>query len=233
MSYASQATTTARSTDGRTEAELLQSTVRSLAEATDTSDRVLTTLNGQTEQLHKIKEDSDAIDHNLEQTQKLLNFLKPMGWVKGLFGGRRSSASASGGGYPASGSGRGSGGYAGASSAASSSGGGYAGAAVGTTTGRGAARLLAAENARKGVDQNSGPAGRGAGRGQSLCKQDPGIERAYDQIDSLLDGLKERGHVINQTLDHHNKMLPDLASSADRQQEKIKKQTAEMARLRK
>ncbi|CAJ1377689.1 unnamed protein product [Effrenium voratum] len=56
-----------KSSDGRTEAELLASTVRSLADADDTSNRVLSTLHGQTEQLNRIKADADAINHNLDQ----------------------------------------------------------------------------------------------------------------------------------------------------------------------
>merc|ERR1719401_3174550 len=49
----------ARSKDGRTELELLQSTQRSLAEADDISTGVLGTLHEQTEQIERIRADSE------------------------------------------------------------------------------------------------------------------------------------------------------------------------------
>ena len=69
----------------KTEKELLASTVRSLAEAEDTTDRVLTTLHGQTEQLHRIQADAEQINHNLDQSEWLLRSLKPWGWVRNIF----------------------------------------------------------------------------------------------------------------------------------------------------
>ncbi|CAE8599240.1 unnamed protein product, partial [Polarella glacialis] len=85
MSYADRAAAQSRATDGRTEAELLASTVRSLAEADETSNRVLSTLDGQTEQLQRVQADASDIDYNLDQSEWLLRSLKPFGWVRNLF----------------------------------------------------------------------------------------------------------------------------------------------------
>ena len=207
--------------DSRTEAELLASTVKSLAQAEDTTDRVLTTLHGQTEQLERIKADADAINHNLDQSEWLLRSLKPWGWVRNIF--RKdpiqarpdpptSSAKA---GYPSA---------AGAPSAS-----GASGAAVGTAGDgrRGAARLLADDAARRAARNSS--AGVQVQQQTQRCQldRDP-TEKAYDQIDNMLEGLLVKSQQINRTLGHHNEMLPEIAESVERDQARLTKQKAEI-----
>jgi len=68
--------------DNRTEAELLASTRRSLAEAQAVSNRTLGTLDSQTEQLHRITAGADDVSNNLDKSEFLLQSLKPFGWVK-------------------------------------------------------------------------------------------------------------------------------------------------------
>mmetsp|Transcript_55365 Transcript_55365/g.121525 ORF Transcript_55365/g.121525 Transcript_55365/m.121525 type:complete len:231 (-) Transcript_55365:56-748(-) len=228
MSYAQAA---AKSTDVRSEAELLASTRRSLAEADEISNRTLGTLNHQTEQLHRIQADTDAIDHNLDQSEWLIRGLRPFGWVRNLFkkeplpaslhdkaspssasasaGSKAPSApsAASAGGYPGGGPGR----------PAASGGGGY------PVGGRGAARLLADEAARR-------PAQAAGGRSAELGVE-ASRERAYDEIDHMLEGLKHKSKEINRTLDHHNDMIPAIADNVSRDQERIRKQQQDLRKL--
>jgi len=224
MSFGDQAATVARSSDCRTEAELLASTVRSLAQADESSNRVLTTLNEQTEQLHNIQDDTRSIDSNLDKSEYLLRSLKRFGWVRNLFrkqpkscvdakqaevpsstreaaasSGSVSQSSASSSGYPS-----------GANAAAAPSGGG-----------RGAARLLAQDDARRGPQQKQSADGRSAG---GYGSRDPGIDKAYDQIDNILEGLKHKGAEINRTLNHHNEIVPEITNSVQRSQDRMKKQ---------
>ena len=204
--------------DSRTEAELLASTVKSLAQAEDTTDRVLTTLHGQTEQLERIKADADAINHNLDQSEWLLRSLKPWGWVRNIF--RKDpiqarpdppTSSSAKAGYPS----------AGASGAS-----GASGAAVGTAGmdgSRGAARLLADDAARRAA-RNS----RAAAQQQTQRPDRDPTEKAYDQIDNMLEGLLVKSQQINRTLGHHNEMLPEIAESVERDQARLTKQKAEI-----
>ncbi|CAE8661388.1 unnamed protein product [Polarella glacialis] len=46
------------------------------------------------------------------------------------------------------------------------------------------------------------------------AQKDPTVDKAYDQIDHFLEGLKKKSLDINRTLDHHNVMIPEIASSA-------------------
>ena len=197
--------------DSRTEAELLASTVKSLAQAEDTTDRVLTTLHGQTEQLERIKADADAINHNLDQSEWLLRSLKPWGWVRNIF--RKDpiqarpdppTSSASAAGYPS-------------------------GAAVGTAGdgSRGAARLLADDAARRAARNSSAGVQQQQQTQRCQLDRDP-TEKAYDQIDNMLEGLLVKSQQINRTLGHHNEMLPEIAESVERDQARLTKQKAEI-----
>jgi hypothetical protein len=205
----------ARSKDGRTELELLRDTKRHLCDADYIAGNTMEQLDGQTEQLSRIQRDTDSIDANLDQSEFLLRGLKPFGWVRNLFradpkpaavppGSTRRSSQGSGapsGGYPSS-----------SSKPAPSS---------------GAARLMADEQARREAKLGSGAQG---GRGSEQQKQAE-VERAYDDIDNLLDGLKEKSKVINKTLDQHNQVLPGMESSITRQQERINKQQNDMRKI--
>jgi hypothetical protein len=213
----------ARSKDGRTEVDLLRETRRSLAEADILATSTMGTLDGQTEQIHRINADAEKIDANLDQSEYLLRGLKPFGWFRNLFRkepqeqsvrpqletGRRTSQGSSSG-YPAS------------STAPPP-----APVPVGGGS-RGAARLLEEEERRRSLKLGAG--------GTSVCQATSGanqrpdqqrnaeIDKAYDDIDNLLDGLKEKSKVINRTLDTHNKMLPELSETIARDQERINKQ---------
>eukprot|EP00930_Biecheleria_cincta_P079047 TRINITY_DN66709_c0_g1_i1.p1 TRINITY_DN66709_c0_g1~~TRINITY_DN66709_c0_g1_i1.p1 ORF type:complete len:248 (+),score=50.89 TRINITY_DN66709_c0_g1_i1:68-745(+) len=215
MSFGDQAATLAKKADGRTEAELLASTLRSLAEADESSNRVLTTLNEQTEQLHKIQDDTRSIDSNLDKSEYLLRSLKRFGWVRNLFRKQpKSSPDAKQAEGPSSTSAPAASSGSGSQSSSSSSGypSGAKAAAAPSANGRGAARLLAQEDAR-----------RSAG-GYGSDRRDPGIDKAYDQIDNILEGLKHKGAEINRTLNHHNEILPEVASSVQKSQDRMKKQ---------
>lgn len=199
MSYGDRASGLKKET--KTEAELLASTVQSLAQAEDTTNRVLTTLHGQTEQLHRIQADAEAINHNLDRSEWLLRSLKPWGWVRNIFrkdpqarplDERVSSSSAA---------------------APAPAPAGYPEAS------RGAQRLLAEDAARKA----NAP-------GQQLTRpdlRDP-HEKTYDQIDNMLEGLLVKSQQINHTLGHHNQLIPEIAESVERDQARIAKQKAEM-----
>jgi hypothetical protein len=75
----------ARSRQGRIEAQLLLSSKQSLGEAEEISTRTVCTSDAQTERLSRIQEDSEAIDHNLDQSEFLSMELKPFGWVRNMF----------------------------------------------------------------------------------------------------------------------------------------------------
>lgn len=206
----------ARAKDGRTELELLRDTRRTLAETDTIASSTCVALDGQTEQIERIQNDAEKIDANLDQSEYLLRGLKPFGWVRNLFrkepkeqlrpqpeGRRTSQGSANG----------------------------YTGGAAPpapVAVARGAQRLLEDEERRKNLKLGS------ASKAGSALSQRPDLSRqaevdaAYDDIDNLLDGLKEKGRVINRTLDQHNQMLPDTANSISRNQERISKQQQEL-----
>ena len=215
MSYGDKAS--ALKKDARTEAELLASTVKSLAEADDTTDRVLTTLHGQTEQLHRIKADADAIHHNLDQSEWLLRSLKPWGWVRNIFRKDPSSApSASASSAPAASASDGKDSKVDSKAPAQSQPAGY------PEGSRGAARLLADDAARRAARNSTAAAAQ-----QRPDLRDPN-EKAYEQIDNMLEGLLVKSQQINRTLGHHNELLPEIADSVDRDQARITKQKAEI-----
>lgn len=226
MSYGDKAS--ALKKDTRTEAELLASTVKSLAEADDTTDRVLTTLHGQTEQLHRIKADADAIHHNLDQSEWLLRSLKPWGWVRNIF--RKdpvsSAPSASASSAPAALASDGKDSKVDSKAPAqpappAPAPGGY------PEGSRGAARLLADDAARRAARNSTAAAAAQSQQQQRPDLMDPN-EKAYEQIDNMLEGLLVKSQQINRTLGHHNELLPEIADSVDRDQARITKQKAEI-----
>jgi hypothetical protein len=226
MSYGDKAS--ALKKDTRTEAELLASTVKSLAEADDTTDRVLTTLHGQTEQLHRIKADADAIHHNLDQSEWLLRSLKPWGWVRNIF--RKdpvsSAPSASASSAPAALASDGKDSKVDSKAPAqpappAPAPGGY------PEGSRGAARLLADDAARRAARNSTAAAAAQSQQQQRPDLRDPN-EKAYEQIDNMLEGLLVKSQQINRTLGHHNELLPEIADSVDRDQARITKQKAEI-----
>jgi len=225
MSFGDQASTIAKSTDGRTEAELLASTVRSLVEADESSNRTLTALNEQTEQLHRINEDTHSIDSNLDKSEYLLRSLKRFGWVRNLFRKQpKSSPDAKEAEAPAS-----TREAAASSSRSSASSSGYPSSAntlaAPSASSRGAARLLAQEDARRGSQKPSAD-GRSAAStgGYSSDRKDPAIDKAYDQIDNILEGLKHKGAQINRTLGHHNELIPEITTNVQRSEDRMKEQ---------
>jgi len=189
---------------------LLQSIQGSLVEADEISTRTLGTLNEQTEQLQRIDRHTDDIGNNLTQSAQLLRNLRPFGWVKAMF---KKEPSGSGG-YPSS------------SSSSSSSRPALAAASSAPARSQGAARLLADDAARRHA---SGTAPAGA-RGRP-DQQPEEMEKAYDDIDKLLSGLKDKTQVINRTLDHHNEMLPGISDKVERDQERLKSQQQQMKKL--
>jgi len=93
---------------------------------------------------------------------------------------------------------------------------------------RGAQRLLEDEERRKNLKLgSSGQAGSASSQRPDLSRKAE-VDRAYDDIDNLLEGLKEKGKVINRTLDQHNQMLPNLSESIARDQDRISKQQQEI-----
>jgi len=198
----------ARSRDGRTEMDLLRDTKRSLAEADTIANSTMGQLNSQTEQLEKVEADAAVIDHNLEQSEYLIRGLKPLGWIRNLF--RKEPPptalpqAAGRQGYPES----------------SSSG------------GKGAQRLMAEDDARRKDLKLGAQAGKSQGlRPDQQPSKNSEADKIYDDIDSMLDGLKEKSKVINRTLDTHNKMLPGIEQSIDRGKDRINKQQDEMKRI--
>lgn len=236
----------ARASDGRTEAELLQSTRRALAEADEISTHTLGTLHGQTEQLHRIQTDADAIDSNLDQSEFLLSTMKPWGFLKSWFKKPPKQQEPLLGAGAAAKSARGSASSAGSSSSgranvpASSRGDDASSTPAGGS--RGAARLLADDAARKQAAAGSGypSSGRPGGSGYpstdnvktSGFDQCAEHAKAYDEIDNILDSLKHKTSEINKTLHLHNEMLPQLDKSIDRQNERIGQQTRDVKNLR-
>mmetsp|Transcript_71367 Transcript_71367/g.167193 ORF Transcript_71367/g.167193 Transcript_71367/m.167193 type:complete len:239 (-) Transcript_71367:121-837(-) len=217
MSYGDRASTL-KSSDGRTEAELLASTVRSLADADDTSTRVLTTLHEQTEQLHRIKADADAINHNLDQSEWLLRNMKPLGWIRNIF--RKEPKTP--GPMPSSSTRRAS--SSSNSSAAAAAAAGYPAADVN----RGAARLLAEDAARRAARNSTSSASSAPAVGAALDKRSQEVDKAYDQIDNMLEGLLAKSQQIQHTLSHHNEVIPEIAETVERDQLRIKKQQLEI-----
>lgn len=190
-----------RSKEGRTEKELLQNTLKTLTETDEISTKTLDTLGHQDEQIQRIKEDTTAIDHNLDQSEKLLKVLGPFGWVRAIFskdkgpaGGRGGAAGSQG--YPSQGS------------------------QDSSRVARGAARLQQDAAARQAAAAPKAAA-------KPVSKEDE-IDKMYDQMDGILDGLKSKSHEINRTLERHNEQLPEITSAITRQQDRIDKQSKDM-----
>jgi len=86
---------------------------------------------------------------------------------------------------------------------------GRPGGSVVSQTGVAAARLLAQDTARRGS----------AGKG--LSREEAEKEKAYDDIERHLDGLKEQAQHINRTLDYHNQVIPEITGRVDKGQERL------------
>ena len=55
------------------------------------------------------------------------------------------------------------------------------------------------------------------------------VEAQFEpRIDNMLEGLMVKSQQINHTLGHHNKLIPEIAESVERDQARITKQKAEM-----
>jgi len=80
--------------------------------------------------------------------------------------------------------------------------------------------LLADDAARRRTS------GEGAGGSSRPGAQE--LDKAYDDIDHMLEGLKEKSQVINRTLGQHNEMLPGITSKVERDQERLRKQQEQM-----
>mmetsp|Transcript_65264 Transcript_65264/g.151445 ORF Transcript_65264/g.151445 Transcript_65264/m.151445 type:complete len:185 (+) Transcript_65264:69-623(+) len=176
-------------TDYRTEAELLNRTRRTLAQAEEISTQTLGALHSQTEQLQRIQADADAVGHKLDQSERLIQSMKPFGWLRDMFRSdppRRNSKLGASAGAPSA----------------------------------GAARLAADEIARR----NSNSSNQGAERQASE------VDRAYSELDQMLESLKHKGKEINRTLDQHNQMLPQIAETVHRDDERMQKQRKELAK---
>ncbi|CAJ1377688.1 unnamed protein product [Effrenium voratum] len=92
---------------------------------------------------------------------------------------------------------------------------------------RGAARLMAEEAARRASRTSASSSAAGAKRPD---QRDPHIDKAYDQIDNMLEGLLTKSQQIKHTLGHHNEIIPEIAESVERDQARMEKQKAEMKR---
>merc|ERR1719346_658712 len=84
--------------------------------------------------------------------------------------------------------------------------------ATGLPVNNGAERLRANEAARR--------AAANPGKQQGCSQQDSEVDKAYNEIDHLLERLKQKTHLINRTLDQHNQMLPGINDEVSRNQER-------------
>jgi len=206
-----------RSRDGRTELELLQATTRSLAETDEIANGALGTLNHQTEQIERIKGDTEAISQNLDTSDRLLKEMRPFGWLKKIFDPRPRETQAIS-----------------ATNEKDSTPPSVKGAqpsGQGAQPSRGAQRLLEAEAARRNgggtqagrrdAEAKKGVAGRSGGREEQ-------VEKAYDTIDNLLEGLKVKSKEINRTIDNHNEMLAPITASIEKDQARVSQQQREI-----
>lgn len=241
MSYA-KAADKAASADRRTESELLADISRSLAGADEISTQTLQTLNGQTEQLERIESTCDGIEHDLNQSDWLLRGMtgwRRFGWARKIFNkepqtGKQQqqqqqqrqqapppAAPSSTRPLPGAGATSGAAGMAGNSGSSGSSGnkGPYQ---AGQAQNRAAERLLADDAARRARQDNFN---------FKPGTRVPETEKAYNDIENMLDGLAHKSLEISRTLDHHNQMLPGIAGKVDRSEERMAKQKETMRRL--
>jgi hypothetical protein len=207
-----------RSRDGRTELELLRDTQRSLAEADTIANSTVDRLDGQTEQLHRIEGDSDAISDNLDKSEYLLRGLKPWGWFRNIF--RKDPAPPAESIRPVTTTlpKQGAGGYPAGSSSGSSQ----------APISRGAARMM--EEERRRQEQKVGNSGTSAALPPDQQKKIE-VNKAYDDIENMLGGLLDKSKAINRTLDQHNQMLPGIDQQMTRNQERINKQRQDMKKI--
>jgi len=212
----------ATSGQGRTEKQLLDSITGSLAQADECADRTMGALDEQTNQLHRIKRDADIIDSNLDQSEHLLRGLKPGGWFRNLFrkdptptAVPRPSTKSNSNFDPAR------------RTAKTSTSSGTSNSSTAPAGGQGAQKLLEKEAARR-ASAASQPGQNNKGEIRPDLQRDTETEKAYDDIENLLSGLKEKGRVINRTLDNHNKMLPGLVDDITKAQDRITRQSKDM-----
>lgn len=194
-----------RSTAGHTEAELLASTRRILAETDDISNRTLNTLNEQSEQLRRVQADSDAISSNLDQSEWLLRGLKPWGWVRNMFKEKPTQKRASAAATPAH--------FTPAPRAGSD-----AALQASLPAGGKAAERLIADEARRGSRASAG----------TRPDKASDTDRAYEEIGNMLEGLKHKSSVINKTLAEHNRIIPNISEGITRDHDRIQKQNKDM-----
>mmetsp|Transcript_146057 Transcript_146057/g.468439 ORF Transcript_146057/g.468439 Transcript_146057/m.468439 type:complete len:220 (-) Transcript_146057:146-805(-) len=218
MSYASAAKLAPQSTERRTEGQLLSDITRSLAEADQVSGRTLERLGEQTEQLHRIQDHNANIENNLDQSEWLLRGLKRWGWARNLFNrdpkGRERQEQQ-----------------------------GKA-SLIGDSKSEPASQRTAERLVRDDAVRRASLTGAGGSSASSAsasgtkfapdprAKQEGDArEKAYDDIEKLLDGLSTKTHEISRTLDGHNKMLPDMADKVDRSQSRLSNQMRDMRKM--
>lgn len=210
MSYAGKAQARSAEKDTRTEKELLKETLGSLLEADDTGTKVCITLDEQTEQIHRIRQDADEIHGNLERSKWLIKGMNRWGWFQNMFGGAppppsvviRDGAGASGSG---------------------------AISAPGTAppARRGGSSAADAQRARaEAVGPKAKPL-------PGLPGTDPEVDALYDGLEGALANLKDKSHHIKATVEGQNRMLDDLSTGrrgitnlsgeVDKQRKDIKK----------
>mmetsp|Transcript_97631 Transcript_97631/g.188275 ORF Transcript_97631/g.188275 Transcript_97631/m.188275 type:complete len:228 (+) Transcript_97631:54-737(+) len=186
---------TLKQADNRTEAEMLASARRSLAEAQAVSNRTLGTLNEQTEQLHRITAGAEDVSNNLEKSEFLLQSLKPLGWVKNIF--KKDPVPCRG--------------QVVTSNLPSTS----AAPSAPSAPSKAVARMQQVDERTRQAQKN----------GSSRPDQ---VDKAYDELEHMLDGLKHSTLEINRTLDQHNEMVPRIERTVESNQERVKKQEQEL-----
>jgi len=202
----------------QTKEPYLASTKRTLVETDQIGNHTLAALDKQTEQIHGIKASTDAIDHNLRESEQLIRGLGFMGAVRNLFSRGSSNTSASD-----EQSLKGSGGLFAGAPRPGQNAGPKTTSANNPAVGRGASRLLERENARKSQAAQSA-----SGGSRHPGMQDPDMDKDLDEIGDLLAGLKHKSAQMKDTIKYHNEVLPDITDAITRDQDRISKQRQEL-----
>mmetsp|Transcript_860 Transcript_860/g.1926 ORF Transcript_860/g.1926 Transcript_860/m.1926 type:complete len:252 (-) Transcript_860:205-960(-) len=206
----------------KSEMELLRDIRKNVVETDEVATRTLETLHGQTEQINRITQDAEAIEHNLDTSAHLLRGMKGnFGWLQNLFsrappppppkqqGATTSTA------RPTAGSND----KVGNASASSSS----------APAMRPQDRLIAEDAARKKAEAQA--EGHVDEKKIRPDQRNPEADKILDEIEAALGGIKAKAEETNRTLDHHNEVLPKLGQTMATSQDRMRNQHADLKKL--
>lgn len=190
--------------------DTLANITKTLKETDDVSIVTAGTLHAQTEQLHRIKNDAEDINHNLDTSQWLLSGMKSWGGrVRSLFGAAPEKPK------PEPRPGVTSAGFSNGSSSAEAS---------------SSSRTLP-PGSRPFSGATAAPAAVGGSKKTILGGFSEEEDKALDGINAMLGDLKDRSKEIGRTIEYQNTLVDDITTQTERAKHRLEDQKKDLKKI--